>query len=221
MRTLRLTRRVLETRSKDWCASVRPYIGYSKLRRKTNKKRRRLTRALLKLLLKFDRFLDQVEEGHSLELPELYLTRRETIKEVYAQQHQLFATDEKPKGRIVSLSKNYLRPIVRGKEIKKVEFGARVNKLQIDGINFIEHISFDAFNEGTRFKSTIYKAQGLTNLKTKVIGADAIYATNKNRVFATANAIKTDFRPKGETFKASKAARSIKEPDQQRESHPT
>ena len=60
-------------------------------------------------------------------------------------------------------------------------------KLQIDGINFIELISFNAFNEGTCFKSTIYKAQGLTKTRVKIAGADAIYATNKNRVFATGN----------------------------------
>ncbi len=49
----------------------------------------------------------------------------------------------------MSISKDYIRPIVRGKEIKKVEFGAKVNKIQIDGLSFIEYISFDAFNEGT------------------------------------------------------------------------
>ena len=139
-----------------------------------------------------------------------YHKTRSTIKKVYAQQHLLFTSGEKPKGRIVSLGKDYLRPIVRGKEIKKVEFGAKVNKLQIDGINFIEHIDFEAFNEGTRFKSTIYKAQGLTKVKIKVAGADAIYATNKNRVFATSNNIKTDFKPKG------KPSRHRKQQDQPR-----
>ena len=29
----------------------------------------------------------------------------------------------------------YIRPIVRGKEIKSVEFGAKVNNIQIDGIS--------------------------------------------------------------------------------------
>jgi len=56
---------------------------------------------------------------------------------------------------IVSISRSYLRPIVRRKEVEKVEFRAKINKLQIDGINFIPHITFDAFNEGTRLESTI------------------------------------------------------------------
>ncbi len=35
----------------------------------------------------------------------------------------------------------------------------------------------------------------------RTVGADAIYATNKNRVFATSNKIQTDFKPKGKPSK--------------------
>lgn len=35
-----------------------------------------------------------------------------------------------------------LGPIVRGKETKSVEFGAKAGNIQIDGISFIEHLSF-------------------------------------------------------------------------------
>ena len=41
-----------------------------------------------------------------------------------------------------SIDRHYVRPIVRGKETKSVEFGAKVNNIQIDGISFIEHLSF-------------------------------------------------------------------------------
>lgn len=182
----------------------RRYISYSKMRRKTVKKRRALTRALLHLLGKINNALDVLERDYDFEMRAIYYKRRATIKKIYKQQNQLFTTGEKPKGRIVSIHKAYIRPIVRGKEIKAVEFGAKVNKLQIDGINFIQKISFDNFNEGTQFKNTIYKAQGLTKTKVKLVGADAIYATNKNRVFATANKIQTDFKPKGKPSKYRK-----------------
>ena len=52
----------------------------------------------------------------------------------------------------LSIDRHYVRPIVRGKETKSVEFGAKVNNIQIDGISFIEHLSFKAFNEGIRLK---------------------------------------------------------------------
>lgn len=180
------------------------YIGYSKMRRKTNKKRTPLTRALLHLLKKINNELDRLEKDFDFKKTSGYYKRRDTIKKIHTQQQLLFATGEKPKNRIVSIDKDYLRPIVRGKEIKPVEFGAKVNKLQIDGINFIQKISFDNFNEGTQFKNTIYKAQGLTRTKVRIAGADAIYATNKNRVFATSNKIQTDFKPKGRPSKHRK-----------------
>ena len=188
------------------------YLGYSKMRRKTNSKRRVLTRSLLHLLNKINTELDKIELQYSFEMPTLYDDRRKTISKIYEQQEHLFTTGEYPKNRIISISKNYLRPIVRGKEIKKVEFGAKVNKLQIDGINFIQRISFDAFNEGVELENTVYKAQQLTKVKVKTLGADAIYASNKNRNFVSNNFIKTDFRPKGKKpkdYKQKQKARAV------------
>lgn len=182
----------------------RRYISYSKMRKKTNRKKTPLTRSLLHLLHKINKELDHLEKSQTFEMHDNYYQRRVTIKKIHRQQKLLFAKGEKPKNRIVSIAKDYLRPIVRGKEIKSVEFGAKVNKLQIDGINFIQKISFDNFNEGTQFRNTIYKAQGLTRTKVKIAGADAIYATNKNRVFATSNKIQTDFKPKGKPSKYRK-----------------
>jgi len=185
------------------------YINYSKMRRKTKKKRNGLTRALLLLLNKLNRFLNGLEKQYTFEMPKDYYKRRTTIKKIHSQQYGLFHNQINPKNRIVSIAKDYLRPIVRGKEIKGVEFGAKLNKLQIDGINFIQKISFDNFNEGTQFKNTIYKAQGLTKTKVKIAGADAIYATNKNRVFATTNKIQTDFKPKGKPSKDHKIKKQL------------
>ena len=186
------------------------YIGYSKMRKKTIKKRRSLTRALLRLLKKFIDFEKQLQKNYDLELPKRYQKTLKTIKKVYTQQYQYFTKGQKPNNRIVSLHKEYVRPIVRGKEIKSVEFGAKVNKLQINGISFIQKISFDNFNEGTQLKNSIYKAQGLTKTKVKVVGADAIYATNKNRVFVTNNQIRTDFKPKGKPSKHYKQQKQLK-----------
>lgn len=184
-------------------------ISYSKMRRKTKSKRRSLDRSLLLLLDKIDGELCKLEKEHDLRMPKRYHRRRATINKIYAQQYQIFHTGEKPKGRIVSIAKDYLRPIVRGKEIKPVEFGAKVNKYQIDGISFIEHLNFNAFHEGNRFQDTIFKVQRLTRTKTKLAGADAIYATNKNRKFATKYNIGTDFKRKGRAGKHEKQRKQM------------
>lgn len=173
------------------------YVSFSKMKRKTTKKRKPLRRALLHLLKKFISFEKQIRASHHLTFTSHYYKRVATIVKIYEQQNNHFYTGAKIKNRIVSIQKHYVRPIVRGKETKAVEFGAKVNKLQIDGINFIEHISFDAFNEGTRLQSSIYKSQHLTQRKLRILGADAIYATNKNRKYVTNHKIVTDFKPKG------------------------
>ena len=59
---------------------------------------------------------------------------------------------------IVSIDKSYIHPIVRGKETKSVEFGSKVNMIQTDGINFIEHLSFSAFHEGIRLPQCVARA---------------------------------------------------------------
>ncbi|MBK9928499.1 MAG: transposase [Saprospiraceae bacterium] len=85
---------------------------------------------------------------------------------------------------------------MRGKENKPVEFGAKVHMVQIDGLNFIEHFSYEAFNECTRLTSAIFLVRKYTGKCTHV-GADAIYATNKNRSYCSKENIHTSFVRKG------------------------
>ena len=49
---------------------------------------------------------------------------------------------------VLSLAKPWLRPIVRGKETKKVEFGFKAHILQA-GICIIDYLAANAFNEST------------------------------------------------------------------------
>ena len=135
------------------------------------------------------------------------------MREVCLQQSDLFAGKE-VKHCIVSIDRPYLRPIVRGKENKRVEFGAKVNNIQIDGISFIEHHSFEAFNEGIRLKQCIEYQESLTGVKVKRVGADSIYANNANRTMCTEKGITTCFvrkgpRPKEEAGCLKKARRII------------
>ncbi len=99
--------------------------------------------------------------------------------------------------RIVSIDHPYIRPIVRGKENRRVEFGAKVNNIQIDGISFIEHHSFEAFNEGVRLRQCVEYQESLTGIKVGRIGMDSIYANNENRKYCTENNIVTGFARKG------------------------
>lgn len=87
--------------------------------------------------------------------------------------------------------------MVRGKENKTVEFGAKCNNILIDGISFIEKVSFNAFNEGTRLRHCISLVQKLTGVPVKKVGGDQGYSGNDNRTFCKDNNIETSFTQKG------------------------
>lgn len=139
--------------------------------------------------------------------------RLSAIKEVHRQQCAL-SRKEGVKHRIVSIDRPYIRRIVRGKESKRVEFGAKVNSIQIDGISFIELHSFEAFNEGVRLKACVEYQQKLTSIAVTRVGADTIYANNVNRRYCTENGITSCFvrkvpKPKDVDVDGSVARRII------------
>ncbi len=173
-------------------------LAYAKQRKprksETKKPRRRLIHLLERLLDEWNR-LNKVTGG-------LIVLSAEQNKRVRAchmvldQQKRLFK-GEGIDHRIVSIDRPYIRPVVRGKENKRVEFGAKVNNIQIDGISFIEHHSFEAFNEGVRLKNCIQYHRELTGIDVKRVGADTIYANNENRKYCTGKGITTCFARKG------------------------
>ncbi|MCP1386578.1 transposase [Runella salmonicolor] len=187
------------------------HLVYCKLRKKTHRKTQARKRAYLHLLSKgineFQSILNQTKaEGLSHKEASVF----KTIKQVYQQQNHYFNHPKsKIKHRIVSLHKPYIRPIVRGKENKPVEFGIKVHKVQVGGINLIEHASYEAFNECKRLKISVLKHKNnfgeCTHLST-----DKIYATNENRRFCTQNDIQTNFVRKG-AGKDDKPTKKIKE----------
>ena len=158
---------------------------------------------LLGKILKETRKMERDHEGVKL------FTDRERqtfdiITKVYRQQHNHFRSGDARESipdRIVSIAKPYVRPIVRGKEVKSVEFGAKCNNILVDGISFIEKLSFDAFNEGTRLTHCIKMHKRLFGVDVKKIGGDASYAGNANRELCTSNGIQTSFVQKGKRAK--------------------
>ena len=149
------------------------YQSYRRKRKPRVKHRHRIKGGLLRLLAKLLGILQELDPKDLWMLNPRELDRLKTIQRVFEQQSGLFYHGIKPKGRIVSLATPYLRPIVRGKDSKGVEFGAKLNKIQIDGINFIEYISSDPFHEGNRLESSIFTARKLLR-KNSRLGADAI-----------------------------------------------
>ena len=181
-------------------------LSYRKQRKHTHKQTRKMISRQLALLGKL---LGEIRRQVRVHADISLLTDKqkdmlEVITKVYRQQKNHYNSGDARESipdRIVSVSKPYIRPIVRGKETKSVEFGAKCNNILIDGISFIEKLSFNAFNEGTRLKHCVSLAQKLTGVEVKKIGGDQGYSGNDNRTFCKDNGIETSFTQKGRTSK--------------------
>ncbi len=171
---------------------------YDRKKKKTYKEGKRRKKALLNLLDKGLGHLKQILTLYpEMRLSPLQYAYLDTIRKVF--QQQTFLETHPPdqlKNRIVSLHKPYIRPIVRGKENKRVEFGMKIHLLQVDGICMIDKMDFNAFNEGTRLKISVLKHKSVFG-KCYQLGADKIYATNANRKYLTEKKIFTCFPKKG------------------------
>ncbi|MFQ5652455.1 MAG: IS5 family transposase [bacterium] len=104
------------------------------------------------------------------------------INELYRQQlwMHLFKV-HRVDHRIVSIAQPHVRPIVRGKAGAKVEFGAKVSLSLIDGISFVDRISWDAYNESSDLKTQIERYRKRFGHYPESVHADQIYRTRANR----------------------------------------
>ena len=175
-------------------------LTYRKQRKHNKTQTRRITRRLLDLLGKVLREIRKMDREH--EAAKLFTDREkqtiDIITKAYRQQCNHFQSGdarESIPNRIVSVSKPYVRPIVR------VEFGAKCNNILVDGISFIEKLSFNAFNEGARLPHCIKMHRRLFGMDAKKIGGDTSYAGTANRDLCKELKIQTSFVKRGKPFK--------------------
>ncbi|MFV0391381.1 MAG: hypothetical protein ACK5KP_05795, partial [Paludibacteraceae bacterium] len=95
----------------------------------------------------------------------------ETIQELYRQQEEMYFTRTNSiVRRIVSIHQPFIRPIVRGKDAKKVEFGSKINVSLMNGYTRINQFDYDAFNESlyVKFHNVIDSIWGLYGFLSEV-----------------------------------------------------
>ncbi|MEW6557833.1 MAG: hypothetical protein AB1349_10845 [Elusimicrobiota bacterium] len=83
--------------------------------------------------------------------------------------------------RIVSFHKPYIRPQVRGKSGKEVEFGPKASVSFVDGYLFLDKFSTDAYNEGAVLKESLKLHEDRFGKKPETVITDKIYGSKTNR----------------------------------------
>ena len=159
------------------------YLKVAQKKHKTNKDVRNALRKQLSYLYRNIKYIHQLLKYFG----QIPLNNKDykyllVIQTLYEQQK--FMYDNKihsVEHRIVSIHQPHVRPIVRGKTNAYVEFGAKIQMSIMNGITFLEDLSWDAFNEGTRLLSTVENYKRRFGYYPKKVFADKIYCSRDNR----------------------------------------
>lgn len=120
------------------------------------------------------------------------------IQELYRQQKEMYdKKTHRVSDRIVSISQPHVRPIVRGKEKAKTEFGAQVSVSILNGFRRIHRIAWDAYNESADLPGQIEQYKATYGHYPEVVLADKKYGTQENRIFMKDKGIRYGGTPLG------------------------
>lgn len=181
------------------------YLSYARSRKHTAK----ITReAIGKQLRYFRRDLDAIaeklEQGKTLNTHQK--ERLETISKIYEQQKHMYDNHTRSvSDRIVSVSQPFVRPIVRRKAGKPVEFGMKLNISVSDGWTKLEYHSFDAYNEATKLGEMIENFHRREGHYPSRVLAEKIYRNRENLTYCKERGIRLSGpalgRPKKDTVR--------------------
>ena len=174
------------------------YLKVAKKRRVSRKER---TDAIAKQLQYIKRNLSHIENlvNSGAELSSLSSRKYKmllVITEVYRQQLWMHENESnRIDDRIVNIAQPHIRPIVRGKAGKLVEFGAKLSVSCFDNYIFLDHLSWDNFNESGDFQKQVEEYKNYTGYYPSSVHVDKIYRTRANRAWCKERGIRISGSP--------------------------
>ena len=189
------------------------YLSIAKQKRPTAKTRRKGNKQQLQYLRRnlghIEQLLGHWPHGTPVPLPRWLMHRHWVIQHVYQQKwgmHQ--SKTRRCDHRIVSISQPHVRPIVRGKLDKAVEFGAKVSaSLNGDGIACVDSLKWDAFHEGGDLKAQVEAYRKRMGCYPEAVYADPAYGSRENRAYLKRLGIRFAGKPLGRPRKETEENR--------------
>jgi len=159
------------------------YLEVSKKRRATKKQRQKGIKKQLQYIKRNLAHIKLLASNTGLRMLSKQQHKKILVaSEVYRQQLLMYETkSQRIDNRIVSLSQPHIRPIIRGKAGKAVEFGAKLSASCVNGYVFLDRMSWDNFNESGDLKMQVEEFKKYTGFYPKSVHADKIYRTKANR----------------------------------------
>jgi IS5 family transposase len=176
------------------------YLAVVKQRRPRGKQLRRGIKHQLQYLRRnlgsIETLLDSLP-GRTIPLAYPQLKQYWVIQHVTAQQAEMYHHKRRRcDDRIVSLHQPHVRPIIRGKANKTVEFGAKLSVcLTGSGLARVDRIRWGAFHEGGDLKHQVEVYKARHGVYPASVHADPVYGTRENRAFLQAKGIRYAGKP--------------------------
>ncbi len=192
------------------------YLSLAKQKNPLKKKRRKAIKQQLQFLKRNLTHIDNLLNMANDESTALTAHQRRQywiIQEVYRQQEEMLRKrEQRCNHRIVSISQPHIRPIVRGKTGKKVEFGAKLGvSLNNNGIAHVDNLNWNAYHEGHDLPFQVENYKKRYGCYPEVVLADQVYGSRENRKYLKELKIrfagKALGRPKKETAENKKELR--------------
>lgn len=190
------------------------YLGLEKQRKKHKKTIRKVVRKQLGYVGRNLKIIDAylvIEGRHDL-LSQTQRAHLATIRKLYEQQRSMYQTKTHSiPDRIVSITQPHLRPIVRGKAGADVEFGCKVLTSVVNGYSFIDHMSFDSFNEGNYLQQAVENYLRRFGHYPEAVMADTIFRNRANFAWLKERGIRMSGPKLGRPSKVLEKAQKLQE----------
>jgi hypothetical protein len=185
------------------------YLAVIKLKKRSKKVIRRGKSLLLTYLIRDIRsFINLIAVNGTHLFDSLNRYQRKVaiaIIGMYYQQLQMFKDGTHScADRIVSIFQSHVRPIVRGKSKSPTEFGAKIGAGIVKGYTFVDHHSWDAYNESADLALQIELYRERFGFLPARLYADKIYMCKENRRLMKELEIQAMGKPLGRPPKESK-----------------
>jgi hypothetical protein len=178
----------------------RRYVSMTKKKKKQKSKLRMEIRYQLQCVERNLRHIDKLLDAlgpsipfGSVELKKLYVAHEVVRQQRHMYDHKVNRIDD----RIVSVSQPHVRPIVRGKQGKDVEFGSKLGLSLFNGFTANQTLSWDAYHESVDLINQAESYKMILGYYPELIQADKLYWTNQNRNWCKERGIRMTATPKG------------------------
>lgn len=186
------------------------YLSIARKKRKGAKELRQAIRKQLNYVKRNIKTVNQLLHTNFQAISRKSLRQFWIVQEVYRQQKDMYdRRSHQIDGRIVSVSQPHVRPIVRGKSGKDVEFGAKLSLSLVKGFAHLDRLSWDAYNEGADLKSQVENYRQRYGVYPEVVIVDHIYGTRENRAFLKDNGIRFSGKALGRPLQLSKEEKRV------------